>query len=90
MPLVVQDLSTVPEHLRLPQVLRGVRVTRYLVLCLYLVDRCLSFCPYLLAIVLSIILRFTDSDYPFAGADPGGSHEIPQQILRLPPQLEKI
>jgi hypothetical protein len=29
------------------------------------VDRCLSFCPFLLAIVLSVLLRYTDSDYPF-------------------------
>jgi hypothetical protein len=27
-------------------------------------DRCLSFCPFLLAIVLSVLL-FTDADYPF-------------------------
>ena len=27
---------------------------------------CVSFCPFLLAIVLSIILRFTASDYPFS------------------------
>ena len=40
-------------------------VTRSLVLYVYFVDRCLSFCPFLLAIVLSVLLRFTDSDYPF-------------------------
>jgi hypothetical protein len=31
-------------------------------------------CPFvffLLVIVLSVLLRYTDSDYPFAGADPG-------------------
>jgi hypothetical protein len=29
-------------------------------------DRCLSFCPFfLLAIVLSVVLRYTDSDCPF-------------------------
>jgi hypothetical protein len=30
----------------------------------YFVDRCLSFCPFLLANVLSV-LQITDSDYPF-------------------------
>ena len=41
-----------------------VRVTRSLVLCVCFVDRCLSSCPFLLAIVLSV-LRITDSDYRF-------------------------
>jgi len=44
----------------------GIRVTRSLVLCVCLVDRCL--CPFvlfLLTIVLSVLPRFTDSDYPF-------------------------
>ena len=43
----------------------GVRVTRSLVLCVCFVDRCLSFCTFLLAIVLSVLLRFTASDYLF-------------------------
>jgi hypothetical protein len=42
----------------------GVRVTRSLVLYVCFVDRCLSFCTFfLLAIVLSVLVRFTDSDY---------------------------
>ena len=49
----------------------GVRVTRSLVLCVCFVDRCLSFCIFSFGIVLSVLLRYTDSDYPFAGADPG-------------------
>ena len=40
-------------------------VTRSLVLCVCFVDRCLSFVLFLLAIVLSILLQYTDSDYPF-------------------------
>ena len=42
-----------------------VRVSRSLVLCVCFVDRCLSFFLifFLLAIVLSVLLRFTDSDY---------------------------
>jgi hypothetical protein len=43
----------------------GVRVTRSLVLYICFVDRCLSFCTFLLAIVLSVLLQYTDSDYPF-------------------------
>jgi len=49
-------------------VFSGVRVTRSLVLCVCFVDRCLSFCPFVLfclVIVLSVLLLFTDSDYPF-------------------------
>ena len=42
----------------------GVRGTRSLVLCVYFVDRCLSFCTFFV-IVLSGLLRFTDSDNPF-------------------------
>jgi hypothetical protein len=48
-------------------VFSGVRVTRSLVLYVCFVDRCLSFkfLLFLLAIVLSVLLRYTDSDYPF-------------------------
>ena len=38
-------------------------VTRTLVLCVCFVDCCLSFVLVLLSIVLSVLLRFTDSDY---------------------------
>ena len=43
-PLVEQELFTFPEHLSSPPVFNGVPVTRSLVLCVCLVDRCLSFC----------------------------------------------
>ena len=46
-------------------VFNRVRGTRSLVLCVCFVDRYLSFCTFFLAIVLSVLLRFTDSDYPF-------------------------
>ena len=59
-----QVLFTLPEHLRSSPVFSGVRVTRSLVLCVS-VDRCLSFHTFLLTIVLSFLLRFKDSDYPF-------------------------
>ena len=58
--LVEQELLTLPEHLSSSPVLSGVRVTRSLVLCVYFVDRCLPFCPLLLAIIFSCssIYRF--------------------------------
>jgi len=42
-PLVEQELLTIPEHLSSPPLFSGVRVTRALVLCVCFVDRCLSF-----------------------------------------------
>jgi hypothetical protein len=46
MPLVEQELLTLPEHLSSPPVFDGVRVTRSLVLYVCFVDRCLSFCTF--------------------------------------------
>jgi hypothetical protein len=63
-PLVEQEIFTYLEYPSSPPVFSGVRVARSLVLCVWFVDRCLSFCPFFLAIVLSV-LRFMDSDYPF-------------------------
>jgi hypothetical protein len=60
--LVEQELLIPPEYLSSPSVLSGIRVTRSLVLCVYFVD---PFVFFLLAIVLSVLLRYTDSDYPF-------------------------
>jgi hypothetical protein len=62
--LVGQELLTLPEHMSSHPVFNGVRVTRSLVLYVCFVDRCLSFCSFLLAIVLSVLLRYTNSDYP--------------------------
>jgi hypothetical protein len=45
-PLVEQELPTLPEHLSSPPVFSAVRVTRSLVLYVCFVDRCLSFCPF--------------------------------------------
>jgi hypothetical protein len=61
-PLVEQELLTLPKNMSSHPVLSGVRVTRSLVLCVCFVDRCLSFCTFFLAIVLSVLLRYTDSD----------------------------
>ena len=59
-PLVEQELLTLPGHLSSPPVFSGVRVTRSLVL--YVV---FPFVLFLLAIVFSVLLRYTDSDCPF-------------------------
>jgi hypothetical protein len=45
-PLVEQELLTLPEHLSSPPVFSGVRVTRSLALGICFVDRCLSFCTF--------------------------------------------
>ena len=65
MPLVEQELLTLPEHLSSPLDFSEVRVTRSLVLFVCFVDRCLSFCTFSFGLVLSVLLRYTDSDYPF-------------------------
>jgi hypothetical protein len=44
--LVEQERLTLPEHLSSPPGLSGVRVTRFLVLYVCFVDRCLSFCTF--------------------------------------------
>ena len=41
-----QELFTLPEHLSSPPVFSEVRVTQSLVLYVYFVDRCLSFCNF--------------------------------------------
>ena len=57
-----QELTSFLEH----SGFSVVHVTRSLVLCVCFVDRYLSFCTvFLLSIVLSVLLRLTDSDYPF-------------------------
>ena len=63
--LVEQELLTLSEHLNSPPDFSGVRVTRSLGLYVCFVDRCLSFCTFFLAIVLSVLLRYTVSDCPF-------------------------
>ena len=45
-PLVEQELPTLPGHPSSPPIFDGVRVTRSLVLCVCFVDRCLSFCTF--------------------------------------------
>jgi hypothetical protein len=62
-PLVEQELLTLPEHQSSPAVFSGVRVTRYLVLCVCFVDRCLSFCTF--SFGHCVVCSSSDSDYPF-------------------------
>jgi len=45
-PLVKQELIALPEHLSSPLVFSEVHVTVSLVLCVYFIDHCLSFCPF--------------------------------------------
>ena len=77
-PLVEQELLILPGHLSSPPVFSGVRVTRSLVLCIMLC-RSLFVLLYffLLVIVLSVRLRFTDTDY---SQGPGWLNELGRWI----------
>ena len=46
MPLVEQELLTLPKHLHSPPVFSEIPVTRSLVLYVYFVDSCFSFCTF--------------------------------------------
>ena len=56
-PLVEQELLTLPEHLSSPSVFSGVRVTRSLVLYVCLVDHCLYFFFWLLCCLFFFDIR---------------------------------
>jgi hypothetical protein len=58
-----KELLNLPEHLSSLSVLSDFRVTRSLVLCVCFPDRC-PFVLFLLAIVFSILVRFTYFNYP--------------------------
>ena len=49
MPLVEQELPTLPEHMSSSPVFSWVHVTRSLVISVCFVDRCLSFYPFVLS-----------------------------------------
>ena len=60
-PLVEQELLTLPEHTSSPLDFSGFRVTRSLMLVACFVDRCLSFCSFSFShcvVCLSSIYRF--------------------------------
>jgi hypothetical protein len=61
-PIVEHELLTLPEHMGSIPVVSGDCVTRSLVLCAMF---CRSVFDLLLAIVLSVLLRFTNSDDTF-------------------------
>jgi hypothetical protein len=61
--VVEQKLPTRSEHLRSLPVSSEVHVARSLFFCVVFCGS--LFVLFLLAIVLSVLLRFTDSDYPF-------------------------
>ena len=60
--LVEQELHTFPEHLISPPVLVGSCRSLFRFPCSVLL---IVVCPFSLAIVLSVLLWFIDSDYPF-------------------------
>jgi hypothetical protein len=66
-PLVEQELLTLPEHMCSPPVFSEVRVTRSLVLYVCFVNRFFfgAFVLFPLGIVLSVLLRYTEFDCPF-------------------------
>jgi hypothetical protein len=61
--LVEQELVTFPQHLGSPQVFIRMRVARSLVFCVVFCRSLFVLCPFSFVIVLSVLLRFTDSDY---------------------------
>ena len=64
--VIISKLSIKSKlHLISPSVFSGVRVTRSLVLCVCFVGCCLFFVLFLLAIGLSVLLRYTDYVYSF-------------------------
>ena len=61
-----QELLTLPEHMSSTLVFGGVRVTRSLVLCVVFCRKVFVFLSFFLfAIVLSVLLWITSSDYSF-------------------------
>jgi hypothetical protein len=54
-------MACLPENLSSPPVISAVRVTRSLILYVCFVDRVCPFVLFLSAIVLSVLLRYTDA-----------------------------
>ena len=67
MSYVEQELLTLPEQLSSIRCFSGVRVARYLIICIVFCKSLFvcPFVPFLLTIVLSVLLRITTSDYLF-------------------------
>jgi len=62
---VEQELLTIPEHLSSPPVFSDVRVARSLIFCVVICRWLFVLFTFLFAIVLSVLLRFTASEYTF-------------------------
>jgi hypothetical protein len=79
-PLVEQELLTLPEHLSSPPVFSGVRVTRSLVLCVCFVDRCLSFCTFSFSHCVVCSCSIYGFWYPFVSSNSfyGRSEVFPE------------
>ena len=60
-----QELSIIPEHMSSPPGFSGVRVTIFSFICMFCRSLFVLLYFFFLAIVLSVLLRYTDSDYPF-------------------------
>jgi hypothetical protein len=64
-PLMLQEMPTLPEHLISPSVFSWVRVSRSLVLYVCFVDRCLSFCTFSFGHCVVCYFSIYVSDCPF-------------------------
>ena len=62
-----QELLTLPKHMSSPLVFSGIRIAQYLVFCVVFCTSLFVLLGFffVLPIVLSDLLRFTASDYPF-------------------------
>ena len=65
----------------------GVHVTRSLVLCVCFVDRRLSFCTFSFAIVLSVLLQYTDSDSPLISSNSSCSYFLQTSHIVSPSEF---
>ena len=78
---MVEEILTPPEQVSTPQVFSGVRVARSLVFWVMFCRPLFVF----LAISLSVLVRFTVSDYPRDGSRGGGG----AHSARAPLKIEK-
>jgi hypothetical protein len=91
------------EHLSSTPVLSGIRVSRSLVFCVVFVYRFLffSFVLFLLGIVSSVRLQFTDMDYPFvirtlkterheSHLKPGLNSGVPEKLVVPAPHVKPV
>ena len=83
MSLVEQELLTVPENMCSPLVLSWVRVPRSLVFCVVFCRSLFDLLSFLLAIVLSVLLRFADSDFPLVSSNSSNLKQLHSKSKRL-------